>query len=102
LRICYAQQAFVYENEPPSRATLAYQLRLFFWHGNSSYVTSVRNGVRPSRMFLHGANSLRKALVRPVVRICRGQRPQLRYSLASVLHAVGKIVGPLGIRVRHR
>ena len=102
LQICYAQRALVYENEPPSRATLAYQLRLFLWHGNSSYVTSVRNGARPSRMFLHGVNSLRKALVRPVARACRGQRPQLRYTLASVLHALGKIVGPLGIRVRHR
>ena len=102
LRIRYAKRAIVYENEPPSRANLAYQLRLFFWHGNSSYVTNVRNGIRPSRMFLNGANSLRQALVRPVIRVIRGQRPQLRYCLASALHAIGKMVGPLGIQVRHR
>jgi GT2 family glycosyltransferase len=102
LHIRYARQAVVYENEPPSRANLAYQLRLFFWHGNSSYITSVRNGIRPSRMFVNGVNSLRLALIRPVARVCRGQRPQLRYCIASALHAVGKMVGPLGIQVRHR
>jgi glycosyltransferase involved in cell wall biosynthesis len=102
LQIRYSQRACVYENEPPSRANLAYQLRLFLWHGNSSYVACVRSGVRPARMLLHGAKSLVRALLRPIVRICRGQRPQLRYCLASVLHAVGNIIGPLGIRVDHR
>jgi succinoglycan biosynthesis protein ExoM len=102
LRIHYSQRACVYENEPLSRANLAYQLRLFYWHGNSSYVTSVRSGVRPARMLLHGAGSLVRAILRPIVRICHGQRPQLRYCLASVLHAIGKIIGPLGIRVSHR
>jgi hypothetical protein len=102
LRIYFSDRASVYENEPSTRATLAYQLRLYFWHGNSSYVTSIRSGVRPARMFLHGVNSMRKALARPVVRISRGERPQLRYCLASVLHAAGKMVGPLGIRVDHR
>jgi glycosyltransferase involved in cell wall biosynthesis len=102
LRIRHSERAFVYENEPPSRATFAYQLRLFFWHGNSSYLTSVGTGVPPTRMVLHGANSMRKALVRPIIRISRGQRPQLRYCLASVLHAIGKMSGPLGVRVYHR
>jgi glycosyltransferase involved in cell wall biosynthesis len=102
LRIHYSQHGFVYENEPQSRATLAYQLRLFFWHGNSSYITCVCNGVTPGRMFLHGANSMRQALLRPVIRIFRGQPPQLRYFLASVLHALGKMSGPFGVRVNHR
>lgn len=101
LRIHYSDRAAVYENEPPARATLAYQLRWFFWHGNSSYVTSVRSGIHPFRMFLHGANSLQRALFRPIGRVCHGQRPQLRYCLASMLHALGKMIGPLGIRVRH-
>jgi succinoglycan biosynthesis protein ExoM len=102
LRIRYSQRACVYENEPPSRANLAYQLRLFFWHGNSSYVASVRSGVRPTRMLLHGASSFARALLRPIIRVSRGQRPQLRYCLASVLHAAGNIIGPLGVRVGHR
>lgn len=102
LRIRYAEKASVYENEPPSRATLSYQLRLFFWHGNSSYVTTVNTGVRPFRIFLHGVNSLQKALLRPILRLGRGQKPQLRYCLALVLHALGKMIGAFGVRVRHR
>jgi len=102
LRIRHSEKAFVYENEPAARATFSYQLRLYFWHGNSSYVTSVRTGVRPGRMFLHGANSMRKALLRPIVRLSRGERPQFRYCLALTLHAAGKMIGPLGIRVDHK
>jgi len=102
LRIHYSERAVVYENEPPSRATLAYQLRLFLWHGNTSYVTSVRSGTHPVRMFIHGVNSLRQSLVRPIVRVCQGENPQLRYCLASALHAVGKMIGPLGIRIQHK
>lgn len=102
LKIHYSQRALVYENEPPSRATWAYQLYLFFWHGNSSYVSSVCSGVSPLRMFIHSVNALRQALVRPIVRGCRGERPQLRYAFALVLHAAGKMVGAFGIRVKHR
>ena len=102
LKIRYSRRAIVYANEPPSRATLAYQLRMFLWHGNSSYVTSVGTGVSPSRMFLHGANCMRKALVRPLSRLARGQHPQLRYCLASTLHALGKMIGPFGVRLDHR
>ena len=102
LRIYYSERACVYENEPLSRANLAYQLRLFLWHGNSTYVACVRSGVPVSRMLLHGATSLARALLRPIVRVSRGQRPQLRYCLAAVLHAVGNMLGPLGIRVDHR
>jgi succinoglycan biosynthesis protein ExoM len=102
LRISYSQGACVYENEPPSRATLAYQLRLFLWHGNSTYVACIRSGVPASRMLLHGATSFVRALFRPVARVFRGQRPQLRYCLAAILHSVGNMIGHLGIRVDHR
>jgi succinoglycan biosynthesis protein ExoM len=101
LRIHYAARAIVYENEPASRTTLTYQLQCFFWHGNSSYVTSIRDGIHPLRMILHGIGSLGRALLRPIGRMCRGQRPQLRYCLASVLHALGKLIGPFGVRIRH-
>lgn len=102
LRICYSERGSVYENEPRSRTTLAYQLRLFFWHGNSSYITCIANGVPPGRMFFHGVNSMRQALQRPIIRIFHGQRPQLRYCLASVLHALGKMSGAFGVRMDHR
>jgi len=101
LRIHYSQRALVYENEPSSRTTLSYWLRAFFWFGNTSYVTSVHNGTRPLRMFVHGVNSLRRALVRPIARLYRGEGPQIRYCLASVLYAIGVMIGLFGIRVRH-
>src|SRR5581483_690965 len=101
LRIGYSRRAIVQEKEPPSRLTLKFQLRSFFWHGNSSYVTNVRNGVSPFRMLLHGTKVLTKAVVRPIHRILHGQTPQLRYCLASVFRAIGMMIGPFGIRVRH-
>jgi succinoglycan biosynthesis protein ExoM len=101
LRIHYASRAVVHENEPPSRATLGYQLRMFYWLGNNSYLTSVRNGTRPLRMFLHGGNLLARAMLRPLGLIARGRRPQLRYGLASMFRAVGVMSGPLGVEVPH-
>lgn len=102
LRIHYSVKAIVYENEPPSRATLSYWLRAFFWFGNTSYVTNIiNNGTHPFRMFLHGVRSLVSAIVRPIARLCRGKRPQMRYCLASALYAIGVMIGILGIRVKH-
>jgi glycosyltransferase involved in cell wall biosynthesis len=101
LKTHYSEKAYVYENEPPSRATFSYQLRAYFWHGNSTYVTSVRTGTHPLRMFLRGANSMRKALVRPIFRLSRGERPQMRYCLAVALHATGIMIGVCGVRLHH-
>ena len=102
LRICFSKRAVVHEDEPASRANLAYQLRLFLWHGNSSYVTSTHNGVTPAKMFLHGAKSMVLALGHPIGRMARGRPPQLRYALALTLHAAGKLIGPLGVRIDHK
>jgi hypothetical protein len=41
-------------------------------------------------------------VLRPVARIVRGQKPQLRYALAQVLHGSGKILGSLNVRINHR
>lgn len=101
LRIHFSKRGFVYENEPPSRITLGYQLRRFYWHGNSSYVSSVESGVAPARMLVHGMSSMARAVVRPVSRMIRGQKPQLRYAAASILKSIGILTGTIGIRVRH-
>ena len=85
----------------PSRETLSYWLRAFFWFGNTSYTTSVKNGAFPLSILVHGLNSLRKALIRPIVRLFRGERPQMRYCLALVLYAIGAMIGLFGIRVKH-
>jgi succinoglycan biosynthesis protein ExoM len=102
LRIHYSKHGYVYENEPASRATLSYQLRRFLWHGNSSYVSSVESGTRPAKMFKHGIGSFARGLARPILRAARGESPQWRYCCASLMQAIGILIGPLGIRLKHR
>ena len=102
LQIRFSERGFVYENEPPERATLGYQLYVHFWHGNSAALACIESGMKRSRMFLHGTASLGRAFVRPGIRVLRRQKPQLRYGLAQVLHATGKLLGTAGVRINHR
>lgn len=102
LRIRYSQKGFVYENEPASRATFRYQLFAYLWQGNSSYHTCAENGQPRWRLFVHGCASLGRALLRPFLRLMRGQRPQWRYCLALVCDGLGKLLGSLGVRIDHR
>ena len=103
LRIVFARRAAVFKNEPASRTTLSYQLRLFFWVGNSSYVTRREMASdEPHRIILQAGNHLRMALFRPIGRMWHRETPQLRYSLALTLYAFGLMTGLLGIRVSHR
>jgi succinoglycan biosynthesis protein ExoM len=102
LKIRFSEKAFVYENEPAERATFGYQLYVHFWHGNSAALACIESGMNRSRMFVHGSASLARAIVRPAARVVRGQKPQLRFGLAQVLHATGKLLGTAGVRVDHR
>jgi glycosyltransferase involved in cell wall biosynthesis len=102
LRIYAAPRAVVWEEQPPARTSLRYQLWHFFWLGNSSFVT--RKETRQTsvlRMLLQGGNQVRRGLVRPILRLARGRSPQLRYSLATILNGVGQMAGVLGVRVAH-
>ena len=102
LKVRYSREGFVWENEPADRATFAYQLYVHLWHGNSSYVAMVDSGQSRARMVAHGVASMGRALARPIGRLGRGQTPQLRYGLAMSLHALGKLLGPFGVRIAHR
>ena len=102
LTIRYAKQGYVYENEPADRATLAYQLYAYFWHGNSAALSSMQSGVSRGRMAVHAGASLTRACWRPIRRLASGQTPQLRFTLAQILHATGKGLGTFGLRVEHR
>lgn len=102
LQIRFSELAFVYENEPLDRATFAYQLYVYFWHGNSAALACIESGMKSWRMFVHGSASLVRACARPASRLLRGQRPQLRFCLAQILHAFGKMLGATGLRVNHR
>lgn len=102
LTIRYSEQGYVYENEPADRATLAYQLYAYFWHGNSAALSSMETGASRGRMAVHAGASLARACWRPLRRLASGQRPQLRFTLAQILHAAGKGLGTFGFRVEHR
>lgn len=102
LSIRFSEQGFVYENESAERATLGYQLYVYFWHGNSAALSCIESGMSRGRMVVHGAASLVRAFGRPFGRLLRGKTPQLRFGLAQILHAVGKLLGTLGVRIEHR
>lgn len=102
LQVRYSQRGFVYENEPADRATFGYQLYVHLWHGNSSCLAMVDAGVSRARLLAHAFASMGRAVARPLGRLGRGQPPQLRYGLALSLHALGKLLGPLGVRIAHR
>ncbi len=102
LSIRFSDRGYTYENEPADRATFGYQLYVYFWHGNSAALSSIQSGISRGRMLIHGLASLVRAFVRPLARLSRGSSPQLRFALAQILHAIGKLLGVVGIRVDHR
>jgi hypothetical protein len=102
LAIRFSERGFVYENESAERATFGYQLYAYFWHGNSAALTCIESGVKRSRMFIHGGASMARAVARPVGRLLRGESPQLRFCLAQVVHAAGKLLGTVDVRIEHR
>ena len=102
LSIRFSERSFTFENESADRATFGYQLYVYYWHGNSSAVSCIESGMSRGRMFVHGAASLVRAVARPVGQIVRNRPPQMRFALAQVLHATGKLFGVVGIHVDHR
>jgi succinoglycan biosynthesis protein ExoM len=101
-RIVFAADAFVYENEPDERLTLRYQLRRYFWHGNSSVLTSLDRGAGRARMGVHAGGTMARATLRPLARLARGGSPQVLYACAQLAEGLGKLAGTLGVRVNHK
>ncbi len=102
LSIRFSERGFIYENEPADRATLAYQIYVYFWHGNSAALSYIASGMPRARMAVHGTASLARALARPFGRLAMGQSPQCRFALAQLLHSIGKLLGTVGVRIDHR
>ncbi len=102
LEIRFAANAYTYENEPPARANLRYQLYVFLWHGNSACLTSLEQGASHLRMLVHAGASFVRAAARPLMRLSQGRTPQLRFCLAELLHALGKFAGIFNIKIPHR
>lgn len=102
LRLTFAQGATVTEEAAGARLTMAYYLKSGFWFGNTQYVTSRRtSGLTKGRAVLRGGRRLVEALVRPVRQLARREPPELRYSVSLAACAVGLMLGPLGVRLRH-
>ena len=102
LSIRFSKRGFVYENEPADRATFGYQLYVYYWHGNSAALSCIQSGMSRGRMFIHGAASLARAVARPFSQLLKNRPPQYRFALAQIVHAVGKLLGTVGVRVDHR
>lgn len=101
-KLVFAAKAFVYENEPDERLTIRYQMRRYFWHGNSSVITSLHSGASRPRLAVHAGATMARAIHRPVVRIVKGTTPQLLYAAAQFAEGLGKLTGVFGIRVKHK
>ena len=101
-KIVFAARAFVFENEPNERLTFRYQIRRYFWQGNSSVVTSLQNGVGRTRLAIHGGATFARGTRRPLVRLVQGSSPQFRYAFARMAEGVGKFIGVFGVRIKHK
>ncbi len=98
----FARHAVMFENEVEERLTLSYQLRRFFWYGNTSVQTSRAKGVGAARLAKHGVGTIVRALGRPIGRVLRGERPHMLYALAEVCNGAGKLAGVMGVKVNHK
>ena len=102
LQLRFAAQAEVFEEASTERLTLGYYLRSGFWFGNTQYVTSRHTvGVSKSRAVLRGGKRLVHALIRPIRQAIRHEPLELRYSVSLAACALGLMLGPLGVKLRH-
>ncbi len=98
----FAAGAKVFEEASGERLTMGYYLRSGFWFGNTQYVTSRHTvGVSKRRAVLRGAKRLAVATVRPFRQVAHRRPPELRYAVSLAACAVGLMLGPLGVRLRH-
>lgn len=102
LRIVYAKDAVVYEDQEADRLRFRFLLRNSLWLGNSTFVTCVSAGqASPPRMAVHGLGTTGRALVHPLVHLVRGQRPEFRYNLVRLANGLGTLLGAIGVRISH-
>ncbi|MDQ3738160.1 MAG: glycosyltransferase [Actinomycetota bacterium] len=103
LRHHFASSAVVREQLPTDRATLAYQLRRALWHGNTEAVTSVAaSRVGRARMMARGAKLVATSSIRPFRQVVASKQSEWRFALCGVLQGAGRLLGAIGIRLRHR
>lgn len=102
LHIRFSKTAIVHGLEPLDRATLRYQLRSWFWLGNTEAITNLfLGGVSRARLAMRAIKQISMGATRPLRRVASGERPQLRFGLASTLKGIGLLLGAAGVRLRH-
>ncbi|HRB03864.1 MAG TPA: glycosyltransferase [Ilumatobacteraceae bacterium] len=98
----YAANAVVREMTPIGRTSMRYLLRRALWYGNTESVTCIRSGTYGrSRMLMSGAKRTLGATARPFTRLVRRQTPQWRYATTDLLRGVGRMLGAMGVVIRH-
>lgn len=98
-----AARAIVHERLPIERCTFGYQVKRRFWYGNTEAVTAIASGrYSRSRMLLGGAKLVVLSLARAVARRVRRRPPCWRYEFAQTGRGLGRALGAIGIRIRHR
>jgi succinoglycan biosynthesis protein ExoM len=102
LKLRYSRHALVHEEWPKERSGLLFTWGRFFWYGNNMWTIAATTGEwSRGRMFLRGANGLRKALQRPFERLLKKQSPQWRWCVAQSMQNLGLIAGTAGYTAHH-
>jgi succinoglycan biosynthesis protein ExoM len=102
LQIHFATAAVVRGIEGPDRTTLSYQLRSWFWLGNTEFVTNWTLGQASRlRWCARSVKHAALALARPLTRLAARKPPEFRFCLALLAHAAGMLIGALGVRLAH-
>ncbi len=102
LRISFASDAVVFEDQVPERCRYRYLLKNSLWLGNSRYVTltEAREASR-LRMLVHGSGEVGRASVASAIALVRHGRPHARYALFRAVGGLGTILGVMGLRINH-
>ncbi len=102
LRLRFSREAIVEEEASGERLSRRYYLRAALWFGNTQYVTSVRTaGLSRPRALLRGGRRLVEALVHPLRRLAGRRSPELMFAASGAASAIGLLLGPFGVTVRH-
>lgn len=99
----FAAAAVVREQVPPERATLGYQLGRRFWYGNTEAITMIATGrASRARVVAGGVKLVGLGIAEPVRQALGRRSPRWRWNLSEILRGIGRVLGALGIKVRHR
>ena len=102
-RLRYSAKSVVYEELPPARQRLRYQLWRQLWLGNNmAEINRHTHEWTRTRLFLRGGKWAVTAWTDALGRLRRSEPPQWRWALALSLRGVGLVLGVLGITFRHR